>query len=255
MHCASAPDIGAQAGWPRLLGDIGGTNARLGWLAEPGAPITALRVWPCAEYAGPTELVRAYLTQVGLPTPDSAVLGMANPVTGDAVQMTNLDWRFSVEAVRNELGLQRLLILNDFTALALSVPSLPFEQLHPLGPACPPRRGPLGLIGAGTGLGVSGLLPVPGTKRWVPIMGERGHVTLIANDELEFAILQCLRRRYGHVSAERVLSGSGLVDLYHALVQVRGTPGPEITSPAELLSQGLSQGDSVQRQTLDVFCG
>ena len=86
-------------------------------------------------------------------------------------------------------------------------------------------------------------------------MGEGGHVTLSANDELEFAILQCLRRRYGHVSAERVLSGSGLVDLYHALVQVQGIPGPEITSPAELLSQGLTQGDSVQRQTLDVFCG
>jgi glucokinase len=255
MYSASAPGVGSQAGWPRLLGDIGGTNARLGWLSEPGASITGVRVWPCADFAGPVELMRAYLAQVGLPTPNSAVLGMANPVAGDAVQMTNLHWRFSVVAVRLELKLQRLLVLNDFTALALAIPSLPIEQLHPLGPACPTRNGPLGLIGAGTGLGVSGLLPVPGTTRWVPITGEGGHVTLTANDELEFAIIQCLRSRFGHVSAERVLSGGGLVNLYHALVQVQGLPVSEITTPAELLAQGLTLADSTQRQALDVFCG
>lgn len=255
MRLAQSPLAVAQPGWPRLVADIGGTNARFGWLSGPDAAIAEVRVLPCADYAGPTEAVQAYLAQASLPQPDCAALGMAIPVTGDQVQMTNLHWRFSIEQVRAELGLHRLLVLNDFTALALAIPGLSHASLSPLGPVRSATAGPKGLIGAGTGLGVSGLLPVPGTERWVPIMGEGGHVTLAAATELEFEIIQCLRRRYGHVSAERVLCGAGLVDLYHALVQVQGCSGSEVTTAAQVLAQGLQESGGTACQALDLFCG
>ena len=118
---------------PRLLGDIGGTNARFGWQAEEGGEIEHVRVLPCAEHAGLFEAIEAYLKQIGLPTPACAALGMAVTVTGDAVAMTNHHWKFSVGDVRERLGLQRLLVLNDFTALALALPHLPASSRWSVG--------------------------------------------------------------------------------------------------------------------------
>ena len=241
---------------PRLLGDIGGTNARFGWQAEEGGEIEHVRVLPCAEHAGLFEAIEAFLKQIGLPTPACAALGMAVTVTGDAVAMTNHHWKFSVGDVRERLGLQRLLVLNDFTALALALPHLPASSRWSVGPVSQaPALGPIGLIGPGTGLGVSGLMPVPGQGRWVPIVGEGGHVSLSASTAEEFAVIMQIQRRYGHASAERAVSGPGLVDLYHALCQVRGSPSTEVTTPAQVLDLALQDGRSLAGDALDLFCG
>lgn len=255
MFEARDPAIAQPAPYPRLLGDIGGTNARFGWQASAEAGITQVQVLPCAEHASLLLAVQTYLQQQNLSVPPCAAFGIANPVTGDEVSMTNHHWKFSVSALRAELGLTRLLLLNDFTALALALPSLPPQARRQIGTGVAAAGAAIGLIGAGTGLGVSGLLPVGHQDKWLPIAGEGGHVTLSASNALEFAVIQLLQKRYSHVSAERVLSGAGLVDLYHALCELKSGAGREITSPAQVLERAHAHPDSSASEAVDLFGG
>lgn len=242
--------------FPRLLGDMGGTNARFGWQAGERAEIEQVHVLPCAEHASLTDAIEAYLKLTGLPRPVCAALGMALPVTGDVVSMTNHHWRFSISAVREQLGLLRLLVLNDFTALALALPHLPKSSLVQIGPLCKPaQHASIGLIGPGTGLGVSGLVPVLGSGRWLPLAGEGGHVSLSASTAEEFAVVEQLQRRYGHASAERAVSGAGLLDLYQLLSQIRGGQSMVLRSPAEVLEQALLEPAGLASDVLEMFCG
>lgn len=246
--------LSAPAAFPRLLGDIGGTNARFGWQASAEAPIAQVQVLPCLEHATLLDAIRAYLRQQGLPVPPCAALGIANPVTGDAVRMTNHAWAFTISGLREALGLQRLLFVNDFTALALSLRTLSPDALRLVGGGQAVPDAAIALLGPGTGLGVSGLLPVDGGRTWWPIAGEGGHVTLSARTEREFRVVQALQARYGHVSAERVLSGAGLVDLYHALLGIEGKAGIEIVSPAQVLERAREHPASTANEALDLFC-
>ncbi|NDD11111.1 MAG: glucokinase [Betaproteobacteria bacterium] len=256
MYRAKAPCSSDRPGWPRLIGDIGGTNIRFAWLEQAGEAFGHVRVLASEAFVGPAHAIGHYLAQTGLPRPDCVALGLASPVRGDAVTMTNLAWKFSVEGLRAEFGLQHLLVVNDFAALALAIPTLSSDRLRSIGPRESARHGPIGLLGAGTGLGVSGLLPVPGQPgRWVPVMGEGGHVTLAAESELEFAIIQFIKRRHDHVSAERVLSGVGLVELYDALNHAEGQKGQASISAAEIMEWGVRQPSSAARRVLELFCG
>lgn len=249
------PHVASPAPYPRLLGDIGGTNARFGWQSSEGAAISHVQVLPCADHASLLDAVQSYLQQQGLTAPDCAAFGIANPVTGDQVAMTNHHWRFSVSALREGLGLARFLLLNDFAALALSLTQLPPAHRRGVGGGQAAPDAAIGLIGPGTGLGVSGLLPLGYQNKWVPISGEGGHVSLSAANALEFAAIELLRKRYGHVSAERVISGPGLVDLYHALCELKDGQGREITSPAEVLARAQELPGSTADEALDMFCG
>lgn len=208
--------------FPRLLGDIGGTNARFAWQQDRQAALTDIATYPCADHESLLHAMRHYLSQHGRATPQWCCIGIANPIVGDQVQMTNHDWSFSISAVQQALGLERFLVINDFTALALSLPALDSSDLMKVGGGEPAPDAPLGLIGPGTGLGVSGLLPANKQHASVPIMGEGGHVTLAAATDLEDAVIRGLRRRFGHASAERALSGPGLVNLYEVLCEVAG---------------------------------
>jgi glucokinase len=239
--------------YPRLLGDIGGTNARFGWQANATTEISHVQVLPCNEHESLLTAVLHYLKQAGLPVPPVAAFGMANPVTSDQVFMTNHDWQFSISELRQVLGLHRLVLLNDFTALALALPFLPSHSLRQVGGGKAVPLAAIGLLGAGTGLGVSGLLP-NGTEAWLPLSGEGGHVSLAAQNALEFAVLQYLQQRFGHVSAERVLCGQGLVDVCQALQSIAGVPtGSQLQTPAAVLQH--DQAGSMAAQTVDLFCG
>lgn len=249
------PEIGNPAPYPRLLGDIGGTNARFGWQAAENETISHVQVFPSAEHASLLEAVKTYLVQQGLNAPPCAAFGIADPVAGDQVAMTNHNWQFSINALRAEMGVARLLVLNDFTALALSLPQLPEAQKRAVGGGHAAPNAAIGLIGPGTGLGVSGLLPVGYQNKWIPISGEGGHVTLSATTTLEFTVLQHLQKRYGHVSAERAISGAGLVDLYHVLCEMKDGHGREITTPAEVLARAQVVPLSTANQAVDMFCG
>ena len=222
--------------FPRLLGDVGGTNARFAWQAERGAPLTDVATLPAAGHETLLHAMQDYLGRYQRPAPKQCAIGIANPIVGDRVQMTNHHWAFSISEMQRELGLQRFLVINDFTALALSLPSLDAADLRAVGGGTAVANAPLGLLGPGTGLGVSGLLPAIGGRGAIPINGEGGHVTLAPVNELEEQVVRILRREFGHPSAERALSGAGLVALYNALCEVDGVAARPLT-PAEVTSQ------------------
>jgi glucokinase len=192
----------------------------------PAAPMVDVATYLAADYGSLEAAMERYLHDGGKPTPAACAIGIANPVTGDRVQMTNHDWSFSIEEVRRRFGFGRLLVINDFTALALALPALGPDDTRRIGGADPVPLAPVALIGPGTGLGVSGLLPVPRGGGWVPLMGEGGHVTLCGTDAEEDAVIAHLRRRFGHASAERALSGPGLVALHEAVCEVHGRRCP-----------------------------
>lgn len=237
---------------PWLVADIGGTNARFARVPTVDAEPQAVQVLRCNDYPGPAEAIEAYLGTIDGDRPRAAVLAVAAPVLGDQVNMTNHPWRFSIKELRLRLGLEKLRVLNDFTALALALPHLGPDELRPIHAGQPTPRAPLALLGPGTGLGVSGLLPV-GDASWLPLAGEGGHVTLAAGNDREAAVIGELRRDYPHVSAERVLSGSGLVNLYRAVARLDGVPA-ETDDPATIARRALDDDCPQCRETLNLFC-
>lgn len=254
--------------FPRLLGDVGGTHARFAWQSHEGSAIEQVQVLPCAQYPSLADAVQAYLQLSLQGRPACAAIGIATAVLGDWLAMTNHRWAFSARALRSELGLERLLVLNDFTALALALPQLDERAKRQIGGGSPVLGAPIALLGPGTGLGVSGLVQDAAAGLFLPIAGEGGHVTLAASNALEFAVIEMLQARYGHVSAERVLSGAGLVHLYGALAQLRGLAVEPLT-PAQIMQRALgpdaSAGgadtqaqprvDPMALEALDLFCG
>lgn len=240
--------------FPRLLGDVGGTNARLAWQAEEGAGITDVMTYPAAQYASLQAAIERYLADHGKPAPRWCAIGIANPVVSDHVQMTNHHWSFSISAVRQHFGMERFLLINDFTALALALPALSPDEVVQVGGGAPVPNAPLGLVGPGTGLGVSGLLPAMAGHGAIPINGEGGHATLAATDDREEAVLRAMRQRFGHVSAERAVSGLGLVNLYDAVCAVDGVAARPLEA-ADITARALSGEDAQCVATLDLFCG
>lgn len=241
---------------PWLVADIGATNARFGWQPAPDAKIERILTLPCAGHASLEAAIRAYLGQLGVATPEAVAIGIATPVTGDLVRMTNRDWSFSIADLKSNLGLRALAVVNDFTALALALPSLPEGDRMPVGGSTAVAGAPIALLGPGSGLGVSGLLPGERSGTWLPISGEGGHVTLAAENDREAAVIGLLRRSHGHVSAERVLSGPGLVDVHEALRQLEPSSsdrGP-VHEAAEVLARAAT-ADTIAAVTIDLFCG
>lgn len=250
------PTVSAQR-QPKLVADIGGSNIRLGWLDGEHRAVQHVRQLKVADFPSPVEAVRAYLDDIradcgtAATPPRRAAFAVATPVAGDLIDLTNGLWRFSTEATRVSLGLDELLMLNDFAALAYSLPDLGPDQLRAHGGVMPRPQGTLAVIGPGTGLGVAGLVET--SRGWVVVAGEGGHATLAAGDDFEAELLAVVRREHPHVSAERVLSGIGLPALCRAVASVQGGPVPS-RSTEEIVALGLAQSDPVCDRTLDVFC-
>ena len=252
-----------RTGPARLLGDVGGTNARFAWQCAEGAALCDIVTLPCAEFPTLADALRAYLQQLGRPAPPWCAIGIATPVTGDAVRMTNHHWAFSMAGLQAELGFERLVVMNDFTALALALPDLREQELRQLGGTGAVPGAAMALIGPGTGLGVSGLLPAGETGRWVALQGEGGHVSLAAGTAREAAVLDVLRRELGHVSAERAVSGLGLRALHAAVRELDGldafgTPdaanAADDFTPSRITALALDGSDPQCVETLDLFC-
>lgn len=241
---------------PWLLADIGGTNARFGWLAQGSSEVTHVARLRGADHAGPAEAARAYLDKLAqqlgsaYSPPRAGAFAVATAVGGDQIAFTNSGWSFSRRQTQAGLGLDELLVLNDFEALALSLPRLSPAQLRPHA-ALPQARGTLAVVGPGTGLGVAGLVQTP--HGWAAVAGEGGHATLCAGDEFEIALLAAVRREHAHVSAERLLSGIGLPVLHRGVAAVMGLPAEQLT--AELVvERGLAGSDPACSRSLDAFC-
>ncbi len=238
----------------RLLGDVGGTNARFAWQDFDGAPLRDIVTIPTADHPSIAAALAHYLHGLERAAPPWCAIGIANPITGDRVQMTNSHWSFSIDAVRREIGFERLVVINDFTALALALPDLAPGDLRQLGGGAPVADAPLALVGPGTGLGVSGLVPSGAPGRWVALQGEGGHVTLAPTTAREAAVLQVLRERFGHASAERAVSGMGLEALHAVLCTLDGAPNPAPLPAAEISRRALASSDPLCVEALDLFC-
>ncbi len=240
---------GTTIAGPSLIADIGGTHARFA-LAE-GGRVTAMEVLRAADFGNIEAAIRSYLDRAAPdPAPSAAAFAVASPMTGggDRIDLTNSDWSFSIAALRRGLGLDTLHVVNDFAAVALSVPRLGSGEVEKIGGGNAVDGAPVAIIGPGTGLGVSGLVRPEG--RAMPIATEGGHVTLAAADAREDAVIAHLRDRFGHVSAERALSGPGLVNLYAA---ISGASGDALT-PAEVTERALAGSDPACVDALHMFC-
>lgn len=238
--------------YPRLLGDIGGTNARFAIIRRRGGQLEELRTLSGADYSGPREAIEAYLEVVGGERPRVGAFGIANPIEGDRINMTNHTWDFSIDELRRQLGWSHALFVNDFTALALSLPFLPAEELRQLGGEQRDARRAIAVLGPGTGLGVSGLLPAPDGS-FLPIEGEGGHVTLAAVTAEEAAVIDKASEIFPHVSAERLISGPGLVTLHESLAAIRRLPSPCLDAPG-IVAGALEGADTLAFDSLTMFC-
>lgn len=235
---------------PSLIGDIGATNARFA-LVDADSGIGSIRVLACEDYPSLEAAIAAYLADEPAASPGDAALAIASPIGGDRVAMTNHPWAFSIAAVQRRFGLARLLVINDFTANALALPDLPADKRLAIGGGASVAGTPIAVLGPGTGLGVSGV--VPSAAGWIPLMGEGGHVSLAAGDDRESEVIDRLRHRFDHVSAERVLSGQGLVNLYQTLGEIAGVKTASL-APAQITDPAVGDADPLARAAYAMFC-
>lgn len=239
---------------PRLLAEIDGTHARFALEVRRGVLHQRL-VLACADHADFTSAVQSYLSRVAQPASvHHAAVAIANPVIGDWVQMTNHDWHFSIEQAREQLGLTTLVVANDFTALASAIPRLGRGQHRQVGAGQARERSVIAVLGAGTGLGVSGL--VPEEHGWTSLGSEGGHSAFSPCDEREDRILAYVRRQHSHVSCERLLSCSGLILIHAALAQAvpqQGVSSPPLNADT-ILRRAMSADDPLCVEVVDAFC-
>ena len=240
--------------FPRLLGDIGGTHARFAWQTQAGGPPTDVATYLCAQQNSLLDAVRHYLAEHGKPAPRWCGIGIANPITGDRVQMTNHHWSFSISDLQRSLALERLVVINDFTALALALADA--DAGRPAPDRRPARRRRIARSPSW------GRAPGWACRAWcrrvpagcVPITGEGGHVSLAAADAREAAVVERLKQRFGHPSAERALSGPGLVNLYEASCALAGR-SVEALGPADVIARARGGNDPCCVAALELFFG
>ena len=246
MNTAGLP----AATW--LVGDIGATHARFGLVSPDGA---LLHTHTLADEDLPTieDAITAFLAERGaLPMPRQGAIAIASPITGDRVAMTNHPWQFSILELKARFGFDRLEVINDFTALALAIPRLEPQHRLVVGGGTVVAGAPIAVLGPGSGLGVSGLL-ASGTG-WIALTGEGGHATLAPATDRESAVVDRMRRHFDHVSAERALSGPGLVNLYNMLAEVDGVAAEGFTA-AQITDLALTKGNPLCVETTAIFCG
>jgi len=269
-----------------LAGDIGGTNARLAlYDVAPGhagdrARLTQLfeRTTPSKSATSLDEIAEAFLRSAEGETKgrvgrkgkgiDGACFGIAGPIENNRSRATNLPWVVDGRALASRLGIDRVTLVNDFSAAALGVTVIGPDDLAPLGGGPPVPRGPIAVLGAGTGLGEAYLLWSAAVDRYEVVPSEGGHADFAPRTPLEAGLLQFLAHKYGRVSCERVLSGNGLVDIFSFLSQepacrslihpdtaaVLAAPGTGRDAAAEISQRGLAGADPICEMSVALFC-
>jgi glucokinase len=234
-----------------LLGDIGATNARFAFLSQ--GVLGPVRNFTVADFPHFTDVVDAFLDgDYRSGTGHEAVLAIAGPVSAGRCILTNCSWIIDQHELCRALGFAKVRLCNDFEAVARSLPHLTTTDLFRVGGGEPLLGAPMAVLGPGTGLGVACL--VPASNDPAVIASEGGHATMAATSPREEAIIDYLRRQFGHVSAERVVSGSGLENLYRAVVALDGVDAPKRSAP-EITKAGLDGTCPISRMALELFCG
>ncbi len=233
-----------------IVADIGGTNARFSRVNLQDLSLDKVQVFPCADFASLADALQHYREQQALSELSHVAIAIACPVTSDQVTMTNFHWKFSIREMKQQLKLDALFVMNDFTAVAMCLPALTASQKVKTGAGDVQENKPMAVLGAGTGLGVGHLIPV--NQQYLPLPGEGGHIDWAAQTEQEWFIQRFLSKQYGHVSPERLLSGPGLEAIYQALTLYRNDTLPAL-SAAEIASRALNGSDAVAQATVEQF--
>lgn len=234
-----------------LIADIGGTNARFALLEEGSqTPIETMNL-VCDHYSGPVDAIRAYLDLKSQVKPRNAAIAVATAITDDNLKLTNNAWHFSIEETRKALDVAHLKVINDFTALSLAVPHLSSDQCVKIGNGDEIVDGVKAVIGPGTGLGVSAVIPHNGN--WLPLESEGGHVSYGPFNDREAQIIQKIKSEMDHVSAETLVSGSGLSLLYKTIAKLEGVDVNTLDAEDVSVS-ALNQSCPIAVEALSVFC-
>ena len=233
-----------------LIADIGATTTRCALLDDKGQEL-APEIFENEDFTGVPGVLSVYLDhRRASDRPTRAALAIAAPIVGDEVEMVNIDWRFSQRELKEKLAFKRLQVVNDFAAIAWALPLLTPADVVRIGGGESVPRMTLASLGPGSGLGVSAL--VPAADSWALMTGEGGHVSMPAATREEQDVIALLRDRFdGHCSAERVLSGPGLVNLYVALAELADRGRPTVTP--EDVTNLAKQSEPLARKTLAMF--
>ena len=236
--------------WPALIADIGGTNARFAVVEGPGAKPSQAHNLINADYATLADAIEAYCGEAKV-RPHRAAIAAAGPQTDGMFRLTNhTQWDVKVAKLAGTAGLREAVSLNDFEALALSLPHLGPADVEALKPNAKLVAGtPLAVAGPGPGLGLGAVVPT--ASGWQAIPGEGGHVELGHRHLREAAVLDLVRREFGRVSAERVLCGNGLAMLHRLIGELDGETRDKLT-PAQVTEAALA-GDKQAKGTVDIF--
>ena len=241
-----------------LVADVGGTHVRFGIAAgaADSLDIHCVRRYPVRAHESIAHAARHYRSVTpGVPTAlDRAAVAVAGRVDHDRVQLTNSAWSFSARALSEAQQFKDLHIINDFEAVGHAVAGLRPADLQPIGSQrikLPLERGVCAIVGIGTGLGVGGVV-INGASCSV-LATEGGHASFAPTNDRAIDLLRWLRRKYGRVSAERVLSGTGLVNVYLAICEANGQHVPEL-SAAEVTTRASNGSDENCVEAVGLFC-
>ena len=236
--------------FPVLIADIGGTNARFAILPDAHAEPQHFPTVRTVDYASIDEAIAQTVLAKTPTSPASALIALAAPIDGDEIALTNCHWVVRPKQMIEALGLEQILLLNDFEAQALAVIALGPEHLEKIGGGEAIIDAGRVVLGPGTGLGVAGL--VHSRNVWIPVPGEGGHVDLGPRSARDFAIFPHIATIEGRISAEQILCGPGLVNLYRAVAAADGI-APRLTTPAEITAAALDASDPVAVEAIDIF--
>ena len=233
-----------------LLADIGGTNARFAILT--GDRLSSVGHVQVADYPQFSDAMAAYLSRQSTAQPiRRAFLAVAGDVQGDRCVLTNNTWIVDGPELRVRFDFADVAILNDFEAVAWSLPDLGKNDLLKLGGNEPKPAAPMLVLGPGTGLGAA--VYIPHNQSGLVMSTEAGHSTMPSSSAREDAVIETLRKRFGHVSAERVLSGPGIENLYQAILSIDSLNAPK-RSAAEITQAGLAGHCAACRSAIEMFC-
>ncbi|KGJ96311.1 glucokinase [Colwellia psychrerythraea] len=238
-----------------LVADIGGTNIRLAITENNN--ITEILSYECAQFPRLIDVIRQYLAEKQLTNASiNACLAIACPADDDLISMTNLPWQFSQKELKAELKLNKLMLINDYTAIAMAIPMLTDGQKVKIGGGEPIANKPIAVCGPGTGLGVANIIPVD--NNWHCLSGEGGHIDFAPVDELDIQILQYLKTFKKRVSYEQLLSGYGLEQIYQALVVIKSEDSPAASetklTAKDISAQAINGNCPLCQQALAQFC-
>lgn len=233
----------------KFVADVGGTNIRLARVTESG--VTDIKKYMCNEFASIDLAITQYFSDMPQYTFTEGCIGIACPVLGDQVEMTNHSWAFSQNALRSQLKLDTLFVINDFTAVAHSLPVLSGDQVLQIGEGKAKANGNIAVFGPGTGLGVEHITMT--STGWQTLDGEGGHVDFAPVDETDIVVWRHLQATLGRASAEEVMSGRGIYNIYCALAKNAGE-AVQYSEPADITNAALAGTCKIAEATLTQFC-